>query len=93
MKYKDNQEGLDALKAYVLATGGRQIAEAILADAKAECPVKTGRLRDSLRIVEDDDALFIGSDLDYVRYVEDGTSRMKGRHFLRRALYKVRFLR
>ena len=53
--------------------------------AKAECPVDTGRLRNSISHARDDDAAYIGTNVEYAPYVELGTSRMKARPFLRPA--------
>ena len=49
-------------------------------------PVDTGRLKNS--ITHDPvtgNEVYIGSDVEYAAYVEIGTSRMGGRHYLKRA--------
>ncbi len=53
--------------------------------AKAECPVDTGRLRSSVSHARDDNAAYIGTNVEYAPYVELGTSRMDARPFLRPA--------
>ena len=53
--------------------------------AKLLCPVDTGRLRNSISHARDDDAAYIGTNVEYAPYVELGTSRMKARPFLRPA--------
>lgn len=55
--------------------------------AKADCPVDTGRLRNSITHVVDngEKAVYIGTNVEYGPYVELGTSRMKERPFLRPA--------
>lgn len=53
--------------------------------AKEECPVDTGRLRSSISHAKDDDAAYIGTNVEYAPYIELGTSRMKPRPFLRPA--------
>ena len=53
--------------------------------AKATCPVDTGRLRNSVTHLLKGYDCFIGTNVEYAPYVEEGTSRMKGKHFLRKA--------
>ena len=50
--------------------------------AKLACPVDTGRLRNSISHARDDEAAYIGTNVEYAPYVELGTSRMKPRPFL-----------
>lgn len=55
--------------------------------AKQECPVDTGRLRNSITnaVRADEKAVYIGSNVEYAAFVELGTSRMKARPYLRPA--------
>lgn len=55
--------------------------------AKEECPVDTGRLRNSISHDTDlaANAAIIGSNVEYAAYVELGTSRMRARPYLRPA--------
>lgn len=53
--------------------------------AKKECPVDTGRLRASISHAKDDDAAYIGTNVEYAPYIELGTSRRKPRPYLRPA--------
>lgn len=53
--------------------------------AKELCPVDTGRLRNSITHVTEDEAVYIGTNVEYAPYIELGTSRMKARPFLRPA--------
>lgn len=53
--------------------------------AKTTCPVDTGRLRNSVTHLLNSCDCFIGTNIKYAPYVEEGTSRMKGKHFLRKA--------
>jgi phage gpG-like protein len=55
--------------------------------AKRACPVDTGRLRNSITHVVnmDEKAAYIGTNVEYAKYVENGTSRRKGVYFLRGA--------
>ena len=53
--------------------------------AKDITPVDTGRLRNSIAHAETDDAVYIGTNVEYAPYVELGTSRNKAHHMLKRA--------
>ena len=54
-------------------------------DAKRNCPVDTGRLQGSIQYeVKEDDGM-VGTNVEYAPYVHEGTSRMRGRPFLRDA--------
>lgn len=55
--------------------------------AKKRCPVDTGRLRNSItHAVEDgENTAYIGTNVEYARYVEVGTSRQKAQPYLRPA--------
>lgn len=55
--------------------------------AKADCPVDTGRLRNSITnaVRSDEESVYIGSNVEYAAFVELGTSRMKARPYLKPA--------
>jgi len=55
--------------------------------AKQYCPVDTGRLRNSItNVVEmSEQAVYIGTNVEYAAFVELGTSRMAPRPYLRPA--------
>lgn len=55
--------------------------------AARKCPVDTGNLRGSITYEVDagDNAVYIGTDVEYAPYVELGTSRQKAQPFLRPA--------
>ena len=55
--------------------------------AAGKCPVDTGNLRGSITHEVDagDNAVYIGTDVEYAPYVELGTSRQKAQPFLRPA--------
>jgi HK97 gp10 family phage protein len=55
--------------------------------AKLKCPVDTGRLRNSIthQIRKDEKAVYIGTNVEYAPYVEEGTSRQKAKPFLKPA--------
>lgn len=71
------------LRAY--KTGLEEIGLVAEGYAKATCPVDTGRLRNSVTHLLKGYDCFIGTNVEYAPYVEEGTSRMKGKHFLRKA--------
>jgi HK97 gp10 family phage protein len=59
----------------------RKVAESIVEDAKARCPVDTGRLRDAIHIEERLDGIYIfGGDRKawYGHMVEHGTVNLPG---------------
>lgn len=53
--------------------------------AKKKCPVDTGRLRNSITHTTDEEAAYIGTNVEYAGYVEYGTSRMKAQPYIRPA--------
>ena len=53
--------------------------------AKAITPVDTGRLRNSISHAEAEDAVYIGTNVEYAPYVEFGTSHNRAHHMLKRA--------
>lgn len=54
--------------------------------AKQNCPVDTGRLQGSIsyEMVSDHEGI-VGSNVEYAPYVEAGTYKMSGRHYLQNA--------
>ena len=64
--------------------------------ASVNCPVKTGRLRASIDYVvvtegegQGRTVGYVGSNVEYARFVELGTSRQAAQPYLRPALYAV----
>lgn len=53
--------------------------------AKLKCPVDTGRLRNSITHVVDDDTVYIGTNVEYAAYVELGTIHTRAQPYLRPA--------
>ena len=53
--------------------------------AKKETPVDTGRLRNSISHATDDEAAYIGTNVEYAPYVELGARGRDGKHMLQRA--------
>jgi hypothetical protein len=75
----------------------------VLSYAKAICPVKTGALRDSIRVEQTEPYTaklvaggaphinpLTGRVVDYAKHVHDGTSKMQARPFLSQALLSER---
>ena len=56
--------------------------------AKLNCPVDTGRLRNSITHERrtEESAVHIGTNVEYGKYVEYGTSRMRAQPFLEPAI-------
>mgnify|MGYP000006852678 CR=1 FL=1 len=50
--------------------------------AKDLCPVDTGNLRNSITHITDDKAAYIGTNVEYGKYVETGTVKMAAQPFL-----------
>ena len=67
----------EKLKLALDAVGG--MAEA---NAKEICPVDTGRLRNSITHAVDGNDAYIGTNVDYGKFVELGTSKMAPRPYL-----------
>ena len=66
------------------------VALDILKIAKDLVPVSTGKLRDSIQILEDsENSKIIGSDVEYSGFVEFGTKDQAPQPFIRPALYKI----
>jgi len=61
-------------------------AEAMKNVARARCPVRTGRLRDSIYAKVQDWILQLGATAPYAIYQELGTRYIRPRHFLKSAV-------
>ena len=53
--------------------------------AKMLCRVVTGRLRNSITSYVDGDSVYVGTNVEYAQFVEEGTSRAKAHPYLRPA--------
>lgn len=62
----------------------------ILRDAQHVVPVDSGELLRSLTAEVVDGQIRVGSNKDYAKFVEEGTSRQKAQPYLSPALYKKR---
>lgn len=83
-----SEEVLNAMKAQVVL-GLEAIGQEAEGYAKDDCPVDTGRLRNSIahKVVESKKAVYIGTNVEYAPYVEfrDATHKVGKAHFLRDA--------
>lgn len=83
--YKDNtKEVLSALER-AKKRGLEAIGLSAEGYAKKETPVDTGRLRNSISHATDDEAAYIGTNVEYAPYVELGARGRDGKHMLKRA--------
>ncbi len=57
-------------------------------EAKANCPVDTGRLKSSIKADVQGLEANIGTDVEYAHFVHDGTYKMAARPFLESAANK-----
>ena len=81
----------------VLNSGMRQMIEAMADQIKANCPTKTGALKNSIHVAEGKNRhgpsqeVVIGNDsVDYAMHVEYGTSREPAHPFVRPAVEMLR---
>ena len=83
--YKDNtQEVLSALEK-AKKRGLEAIGLVAEGHAKKITPVDTGRLRNSISHAMDDEAAYIGTNVEYAPYVELGSPTIKAHHMLQKA--------
>lgn len=83
--FKDNSaEVLSALKR-AKKRGLEAIGLTAEGHAKKETPVDTGRLRNSISHATDDEAAYIGTNVEYAPCVELGARGRQGKHMLQRA--------
>ena len=83
--YKDNTgEVLSALER-AKKRGLETIGLTAEGYAKKDTPVDTGRLRNSISHATDDEAAYIGTNVEYAPYVELGARGRPGVHMLQRA--------
>lgn len=64
-------------------------------EAKDNCPVDTGRLRSSIRLLSYDEsvpAAVVGTNVEYAEYVEYGTSKQSAQPFMRPAADRAKQL-
>ena len=83
--YKDNTDEVLAALERAKKRGLEAIGLTAEGHAKKETPVDTGRLRNSIAHAVEDDAAFIGTNVEYAVFVEAGARGRKGVHMLQRA--------
>ena len=83
--FKDNTDEVLAALKRAKNRGLEAIGLTAEGHAKKETPVDTGRLRNSISHATDDDAAYIGTNVEYAPYVELGARGRKGVHMLQRA--------
>lgn len=83
--FKDNTD--EVLSALEMAKKRGLEAIGLTAEgyAKKDTPVDTGRLRNSISHATDDEAAYIGTNVEYAPYVELGARGRKGVYMLQRA--------
>lgn len=84
---EDNTEQVVSAINQAVAAALEEIGLAAERFAKRGCPVDTGRLRNSIThaINMDEEAVYIGTNVEYAPYVENGVHGREGVHFLRDA--------
>lgn len=83
--YKDNTDEVLAALESAKKRGLESIGLTAEGYAKKETPVDTGRLRNSISHATDDEAAYIGTNVEYAPYVELGARGRPGVHMLKRA--------
>ena len=83
--FKDNTDEVLAALEMAKKRGLEAIGLAAEGHAKKETPVDTGRLRNSIGHATDDEAAYIGTNVEYAPYVELGARGRSGVHMLKRA--------
>ena len=83
--YKDNTDEVLSALERAKKRGLEAIGLTAEGRAKKETPVDTGRLRNSVSHTTDDEAAYIGTNVEYAPYVELGARGRPGVHMLKRA--------
>ena len=83
--YKDNTDEVLSALERAKKRGLEAIGLTAEGYAKKDTPVDTGRLRNSISHATDDEAAYIGTNVEYAPYVELGARGRAGVHMLQRA--------
>ena len=83
--YKDNTDEVLSALERAKKRGLEAIGLTAEGYAKKDTPVDTGRLRNSISHATDDEAAYIGTNVEYAPYVELGARGRPGVHMLKRA--------
>lgn len=81
-KFTDIDSQANATELKALMAG----ANVVVNSAKRRVPKKTRTLSRSIHQEVSEDSVFVGTDVTYAKYVEQGTAKMKGRPYLQPAL-------
>lgn len=84
-KYKDNTDEVLSAMEQAIKNGLEAIGLTAEGHAKKETPVDTGRLRNSISHTTDDEATYIGTNVEYAPYIELGSRGKDGHHMLQKA--------
>ena len=82
---KDNTKEVLSAMEKAIERGLEAIGLTAEGHAKKITPVDTGRLRNSISHTSDEEAAYIGTNVEYAPYVELGAQGRKGVHMLQRA--------
>lgn len=93
MRYQEHDHAIDELVDYIMNHQMAHVAEEILSEARVAAPYRTGRLKRSFVRIREHTTWWIGAVAPYAIFVELGTRFMKGRFYLRQALYRLRVIR
>ena len=83
--YKDNTDEVLSALGKAKKRGLEAIGLVAEGHAKKLTPVDTGRLRNSISHATDDEAAYIGTNVEYGPYVELGSPTIKAHHMLQKA--------
>ena len=83
--YKDNTDEVLSALERAKKRGLEAIGLVAEGHAKKLTPVDTGRLRNSISHATDDEAAYIGTNVEYGPYVELGSPTIKAHHMLQKA--------
>ena len=84
-RVKDNTKEVLSAMEKAIERGLEAIGMTAEGHAKKNTPVDTGRLRNSISHATDDEAAYIGTNVEYAPYVELGSRGRDGKHMLQRA--------
>lgn len=90
LEIQDHTDEVIAALGTAIARGLEAIGIEAESDAAAICPVDTGRLRNSITHTIDNNgkSVIIGTNIEYAKYVHNGTHKRKGQPFLTDAITK-----
>ena len=66
----------------------RRVSKLMVADLKESTPVDTGLARDSWKAVEKKRSIEISNDVEYLKYLNEGSSKQAPSHFVEKVALK-----